>query len=123
MSLFQPGHKLATGRPVGSQNKLTQYSAEEIKKALKEKGIDYINAFWGAWQKINDNEIKAELALRFMEFIHPKQRHLQMTMNLEDAIKTVEDAIAESGQTPITIEATPSSTIGTDSSNESPSNV
>ena len=102
---FEVVHARFGGRVKGQPNKVSIESAEEIKRELKKKGIDYLNLFFASWAKIENPEVKATLILRFMEYIHPRQRHLQMSMSLEDAIKVVEDAIAESGQTPRTVES------------------
>lgn len=115
---FTKGHSFSPGRPPGVPNKHKVASAEELKAALLSHNIDMVVQFWASWKNVQDPDRKCQLVLRFMEFIYPRQRQLEMKVSLEDAIKVIEDAVAQSGQTPITIDATPIDTsAGTSAAN------
>jgi hypothetical protein len=86
---FQPGHKLATGRPKGTVNRTTEQAKLTINRAVN--GIlDHINT---DLQEIRKKDpVKAmEIAMKLMEYVMPKQRAIDISgeMNLNQRIHQI----------------------------------
>lgn len=84
---FKPGHKLATGRPMGSINRTTEQAKLTISRIANyglenfKEDLDRIRA---------ENPIEAaKLSIRLLEFIVPKKSSVDVRAEIDQRIQSI----------------------------------
>jgi hypothetical protein len=87
MAKFEPGHKLAKGRPKGALNRSTEMMKITIARAID----NTLNTLSADLEKIKkkDPERAIELALKLMEFTLPKLSRTEMKAEVEQKIQQI----------------------------------
>lgn len=87
MAKFEPGHKLAKGRPKGALNRSTEMMKLTIARAVD----NTLNTLSTDLEKIKkkDPERAIELALKLMEFTLPKLSRTEMKAEVEQKIQQI----------------------------------
>lgn len=84
---FQPGHKLAKGRPVGALNRSTEQMKLTLARAVNNTLDTLTNDL--AEIKKKDPEKAIELALKLMEYTMPKLSRTEMRAEIEQRIQQI----------------------------------
>ena len=95
MGKFEPGHKLAKGRPKGAINRSTEMMKLTIARAVD----NTLNTLSADLEKIrkDDPERAIELALKLMEFTLPKLSRTEMRAEIDQRIQSISVNITKSG--------------------------
>jgi hypothetical protein len=95
MAKFEPGHKLAKGRPKGALNRSTEMMKLTIARAVD----NTLNTLSTDLEKIKkkDPERAIELALKLMEFTLPKLSRTEMKAEVEQRIQQITVNINQTG--------------------------
>jgi CII-binding regulator of phage lambda lysogenization HflD len=95
MAKFEPGHKLAKGRPKGAVNRSTEMMKLTIARAVD----NTLNTLSSDLEKIKkkDPERAIELALKLMEFTLPKLSRTEMKAEVEQRIQQIQVNINQTG--------------------------
>jgi hypothetical protein len=95
MGKFEPGHKLAKGRPKGAINRSTEMMKLTIARAVD----NTLNTLSADLEKIrkDDPERAIELALKLMEFTLPKLSRTEMKAEIDQRIHQISVNINKSG--------------------------
>lgn len=91
---FQPGHKLAKGRPVGAINRSTEQMKLTIARAVNNT-LDTIQKDLEEIKK-KDPEKAIDLALKLMEYTLPKLSRTEMKAEIEQKIQQISVQITQS---------------------------
>ena len=92
---FQPGHKLAKGRPAGALNRSTEQMKLTLARAVNNT-LDTITKDLEEIKK-NDPEKAIDLALKLMEYVMPKLSRTEMKAEIEQRIQSINVNITRSG--------------------------
>jgi len=92
---FQPGHKLAKGRPIGAVNRSTEQMKLTIARAVNNT-LDTIQKDLEEIKK-RDPEKAIDLALKLMEYTLPKLSRTEMKAEIEQKIQQVSINIVRTG--------------------------
>lgn len=92
---FQPGHKLAKGRPVGALNRSTEQMKLTLARAVNNT-LDTITKDLEEIKK-KDPEKAIDLALKLMEYVMPKLSRTEMKAEIEQRIQSINVNITRSG--------------------------
>lgn len=92
---FQPGHKLAKGRPVGALNRSTEQMKLTIARAVNNT-LDTITKDLEEIKK-KDPEKAIELALKLMEYTMPKLSRTEMKAEIEQRIQQISVNVNRTG--------------------------
>ena len=95
MGKFQPGHKLATGRPKGSINRSTEMMKLSVARATN-KVLDELPAIMEEMIK-KDPKSAVDLAIKLLEFNMPKLSRTEMRAEIEQKIQSISVNINKSG--------------------------
>ena len=87
MGKFQPGHKLATGRPKGSINRSTEMMKLSVARATN-KVLDELPAIMEEMIK-KDPKSAVDLAIKLLEFNMPKLSRTEMRAEIEQRIQQI----------------------------------
>ena len=89
---FQPGHKLAKGRPKGALNR----STEEMKLSIARVTNRALNNLPAVMDKLIKEDPKAamDLAIKLLEFNLPKLSRTEMKAEIEQRVQQVSIQIA-----------------------------
>lgn len=99
MAKFEPGHKLAKGRPKGALNRSTEMMKLSLARATN-KVMDNLPALMDELMK-KDPKGAVDITLKMLEFHLPKQSRIEMKAEIEQRIqqisvninqKTIDDA-------------------------------
>ena len=92
---FQPGHKLAKGRPVGAINR----STEQMKLTLARAVNNTLNTLSEDLERIRqENPDRAvELSLKLMEFVVPKLSRTEMKAEIDQRIQQISINVNRTG--------------------------
>jgi hypothetical protein len=87
MAKFEPGHKLAKGRPKGALNRSTEMMKITIARAID----NTLNTLSADLEKIKkkDPERAIELALKLMEYTLPKLSRTEVKAEIEQKIQQI----------------------------------
>jgi hypothetical protein len=87
MAKFEPGHKLAKGRPKGALNRSTEMMKITIARAID----NTLNTLSTDLEKIKkkDPERAIELALKLMEYTLPKLSRTEVKAEIEQKIQQI----------------------------------
>lgn len=92
---FQPGHKLAKGRPVGALNRSTEQMKLTLARAVNNT-LDTITKDLEEIKK-KDPEKAIDLALKLMEYVMPKLSRTEMKAEIDQRIQSINVNITKSG--------------------------
>jgi hypothetical protein len=92
---FQPGHKLAKGRPSGALNRSTE-SAKLTIARLANKGLNNISEDLEKIRKENPIEA-AKLYLKLLEYIVPKKAQMEISGEINQRIQQISININRTG--------------------------
>lgn len=92
---FQPGHKLAKGRPVGAINRSTEQAKLTIAR-LANRGLDNISEDLEKIRKQDPIEA-AKLYLKLLEYIVPKKTQMEISGEINQRIQQVSIQINNAG--------------------------
>lgn len=92
---FQPGHKLAKGRPAGAINRSTEQAKLAIAR-LANRGLDNISEDLEKIRKQDPIEA-AKLYLKLLEYIVPKKAAMEISGQLDHRIQQISININKSG--------------------------
>lgn len=100
MAQFQPGHKLAKGRPKGALNRSTEMMKLSIARATN-RVLDQLPTIMEEMIK-KDPKGAVDLALKMLEFHMPKMSRVEMKAEVEQRIQQIsvniqQKSIDESG--------------------------
>ena len=87
MAQFEPGHKLAKGRPKGALNRSTEMMKLTLARAAN-KTLDNLSDDLEKIRK-KDPERAIELALKVMEYVLPKLSRTEMKAEVEQRIQQI----------------------------------
>ena len=87
MGKFQPGHKLATGRPKGSINRSTEMMKLSVARATN-KVLDELPNIMEEMIK-KDPKSAVDLAIKLLEFNMPKLSRTEMRAEIEQRIQQI----------------------------------
>jgi len=87
MGQFEPGHKLAKGRPKGALNRSTVMMKLTLARAAN-KTLDNLSDDLEKIRK-KDPERAIELALKVMEYVLPKLSRTEMKAEVEQKIQQI----------------------------------
>ena len=93
MGQFEPGHKLAKGRPKGALNRSTEMMKLTLARAAN-KTLDNLSDDLEKIRK-KDPEKAIELALKVMEYVLPKLSRTEMKAEVEQRIQAINVNIAQ----------------------------
>jgi predicted component of type VI protein secretion system len=95
MAKFEPGHKLAKGRPKGALNR----STEEMKLTIARAVNNTLNTISSDLEAIKkkDPERAIELALKLMEYSLPKLSRTEMRAEIDQRIHQIQVNITQTG--------------------------
>ena len=87
MAKFEPGHKLAKGRPKGALNRSTEMMKITIARAIE----NTLNTLSTDLEKIKkkDPERAIELALKLMEYTLPKLSRTEVKAEIDQKIQQI----------------------------------
>jgi hypothetical protein len=77
---FEKGHKLATGRPKGSPNKIRYGLADKLKELSFDTTGELIKLFYST----ENDMIKAKILMHFHEYMFPKLSSISVVMHDDD---------------------------------------
>ena len=94
---FQPGNKLSKGRPKGKLNRSTEQAKLTLAR-IADEGLDNLKK---DLQKIRQKDPvrAAELYLKILEYIIPKQQRVEVKGEIEQKIQQITVNINKSGST------------------------
>lgn len=92
---FQPGHKLATGRPKGAINRSTEMMKLSVARATN-KVLDELPAIMEEMIK-KDPKGAVDLAIKLLEFNLPKQSRTELKAEIDQRIQQISVNITKSG--------------------------
>lgn len=95
MGKFEPGHKLATGRPKGSINRSTEMMKLSVARATN-KVLDELPMIMEEMIK-KDPKSAVDLAIKLLEFNMPKLSRTEMKAEIEQRIQQVSININRTG--------------------------
>ncbi len=84
---FTPGHKQATGRPKGSENKEVKTLRESI-NAILEGGIEDFNGAMSELRETNPGKY-LDIYVKLIEYGMPKLRSVDTTIDLKDKVESI----------------------------------
>lgn len=87
MAKFEPGHKLATGRPKGAINRSTEMMKLSIARATN-RVLDNLPAIMEDLMK-KDPKGAVDIALKMLEFHLPKQSRVELKGEIEQRIQQI----------------------------------
>jgi hypothetical protein len=92
---FQKGNKLSTGRPKGQLNRSTEMAKLTLAR-IADEGLDNLKK---DLQKIREKDPvrAAELYLKILEYIIPKQQRVEVKGEIEQKIQQITVNINKSG--------------------------
>jgi hypothetical protein len=92
---FQPGHKLAKGRPVGALNR----STEQMKLTLARAVNNTLNTLSEDLERIREEnpDRAVELSLKLMEFVVPKLSRTEMKAEIDQRIQQISINVNRTG--------------------------
>jgi len=92
---FKPGNKLSTGRPRGAINRSTEMAKLTLAR-IADEGLDNLKK---DLQKIRETDPvrAAELYLKILEYIIPKQQRVEVKGEIEQKIQQITVNINKSG--------------------------
>ena len=87
MAKFEPGNKIAKGRPPGALNR----STEQMKLTLARAANNTLNTIAEDLEKIRkkDPERAIELSLKMMEYVLPKLARTEMRAEIETRVQAI----------------------------------
>ena len=87
MAKFEPGNKVAKGRPPGALNR----STEQMKLTLARAANNTLNNIAEDLEKIRkkDPEKAIELSLKMMEYVLPKLARTEMRAEIETRVQAI----------------------------------
>ncbi len=94
---FKKGNKLSTGRPKGAINRSTEMAKLTLAR-IADEGLDNLKK---DLQKIRETDPvrAAELYLKILEYIIPKQQRVEVKGEIEQKIQQISININRSGST------------------------
>jgi len=94
---FKPGNKLSKGRPRGAINRSTEMAKLTLAR-IADEGLDNLKK---DLQKIREKDPvrAAELYLKILEYIIPKQQRVEVKGEIEQKIQQITVNINKSGST------------------------
>lgn len=92
---FQPGHKLATGRPKGAINRSTEMMKLSVARATN-KVLDELPTIMEEMIK-KDPKGAVDLAIKLLEFNLPKQSRTELKAEIDQRIQQISVNITKSG--------------------------
>ena len=94
---FKKGNKLSTGRPKGQLNRSTEMAKLTLAR-IADEGLDNLKK---DLQKIRETDPvrAAELYLKILEYIIPKQQRVEVKGEIEQKIQQISININRSGST------------------------
>jgi hypothetical protein len=84
---FEPGHKLAKGRPKGALNRSTEMMKLSLARATN-KVMDNLPSLMEEMMK-KDPAKAVDLAIKMLEFHLPKQSRIEMKAEIEQRIQAI----------------------------------
>ena len=87
MAKFEPGHKLAKGRPKGALNRSTEMMKLSLARATN-KVMDNLPTLMEQMMK-KDPAKAVDLAIKMLEFHLPKQSRVEMKAEIEQRIQSI----------------------------------
>jgi hypothetical protein len=87
MGKFEPGHKLAKGRPKGALNRSTEMMKLSLARATN-KVMDNLPKIMEEMMK-KDPAKAVDLAIKMLEFHLPKQSRVEMKAEIEQRIQAI----------------------------------
>ena len=87
MAKFEPGHKLAKGRPKGALNRSTEMMKLSLARATN-KVMDNLPSLMEEMMK-KDPSRAVDLAIKMLEFHLPKQSRVEMKAEIEQRIQQI----------------------------------
>lgn len=93
MAKFEPGHKLAKGRPKGALNRSTEMMKLSIARATN-RVLDQLPTIMEEMVK-KDPKGAVDLALKMLEFHMPKMSRVEMKAEVEQRIQQISVNIAQ----------------------------
>ena len=87
MAKFEPGHKLAKGRPKGALNRSTEMMKLSLARATN-KVMDNLPVLMEQMMK-KDPARAVDLAIKMLEFHLPKQSRVEMKAEVEQRIQAI----------------------------------
>lgn len=87
MAKFEPGHKLAKGRPKGALNRSTEMMKLSLARATN-KVMDNLPTLMEQMMK-KDPARAVDLAIKMLEFHLPKQSRVEMKAEVEQRIQAI----------------------------------
>lgn len=87
MGQFEPGHKLAKGRPKGALNRSTEMMKLTMARAAN-RTLDNLSDDLEKIRK-KDPERAIELALKVMEYVLPKLSRTEMKAEIEQRVQQI----------------------------------
>jgi hypothetical protein len=84
---FEPGHKLAKGRPKGALNRSTEMMKLSLARATN-KVMDNLPSLMEEMMK-KDPAKAVDLAIKMLEFHLPKQSRIEMKAEIEQRIQQI----------------------------------
>ena len=91
---FEPGHKLAKGRPAGAINRSTEQAKLAIAR-LANRGLDNISEDLEKIRKSDPIEA-AKIYLKLLEYIVPKKTQMEISGEINQRIQQVSVQITQS---------------------------
>ena len=92
---FQPGNKLSKGRPKGKLNRSTEQAKLTLAR-IADEGLDNLKKDLQEIRK-KDPVRAAELYLKILEYIIPKQQRVEVKGEIEQKIQQITVNINKSG--------------------------
>jgi hypothetical protein len=92
---FKPGHKLSTGRPVGSINRSTEQMKLSIARATNSV-LDDLPKLLDDMKK-KDPRSAIDLVIKLLEYNLPKQSRVEMRAEIDQRIHQISVNINKSG--------------------------
>jgi hypothetical protein len=99
MGKFEPGHKLAKGRPKGAVNRSTEMMKLSIARATN-RVLDDLPKIMEEMMK-KDPKGAVDLALKMLEFHMPKLSRVEMKAEVEQRIQAINVNINQTGSNAI----------------------
>jgi hypothetical protein len=95
MAKFEPGHKLAKGRPKGAVNRSTEMMKVSIARATN-RVLDDLPKIMEEMVK-KDPKAAVDLAIKLLEFHLPKMSRIEMRAEVEQRIQQITVNINQTG--------------------------
>jgi hypothetical protein len=95
MGKFEPGHKLAKGRPKGAVNRSTEMMKVSIARATNRVLDDLPKIMEDMMKK--DPKSAVDLAIKLLEFHMPKMSRIEMKAEVEQRIQQITVNINQTG--------------------------